>query len=101
MQKMRKAGKNPDLRIFSRTIMFFILFLHKKSVYRICNRIYAYVPHVVSLLYTVLFRFSKVFFTADPPPFPFFCALPQNICALVHQISAFAKFSLHFADIRV
>ena len=31
MQKMRKAGKNPDLRIFSRTIMFSILFLHKKA----------------------------------------------------------------------
>ena len=26
MQKMRKAGKNPDLRIFSRTIMFPVLF---------------------------------------------------------------------------
>lgn len=71
MQKMRKAGKNPDLRIFSRTIMFFILFLHKKSVYRICNRIYAYVPHVVSLLYTVLFRFSKVFLHSRSAGIPF------------------------------
>jgi len=71
MQKMRKAGKNPDLRIFSRTIMFSILFLHKKSVCRICNRIYAYVPHVVGLLYAVLFRFSKVFFHSRSAAIPF------------------------------
>ena len=58
---MRKAGKNPDLRIFSRTIMFPVLFLRKKSARRICNRIYAYVPHVVSLLYTDICRFSNVF----------------------------------------